>query len=439
MRESKNSSQSWRVRLNFIARLRNKFNKNVDKYFVNHYFPEQAATAPAPAPAPAPATSPAPSVQVWSTPHSQFEYNEASSSNHTSAPNSQYFDAVDPSEYIQQHQRFEFPLLDVQGQNSSQPGMIPPSGDFHQNSGTFNMGPQLDQDYGMQISHPPPTSHHQSFLGDFDDRHHQQVPVLSVYDMGFSDAVMEMQQDEPMSPWQANSNYVSQEYGAPSMSMQMSGDTVETMDSNMMDTGDSNFTGYVLPPHPVQQRRTVITNILTFEEMKHILFEEEAESRLPGRRGFRVVASIVYAYRRLRGLVRRKRMQRCTPSSPSGEGSGSSKLKRIKSADCSRVYQGVKQRKGKWVAEIRVSRMPDKVWLGSFLSEKQAALAYDAGLHHCSMKRTKIFNFKESPQRLGPSQYVGLLAMSKEDRKTTVQTLAADYAMAYGSSNNNIR
>jgi hypothetical protein len=119
-----------------------------------------------------------------------------------------------------------------------------------------------------------------------------------------------------------------------------------------------------------------------------------------------------------------------------GEGSGSCKLKRIKSADCSRVYLGIKQRKGKWVAEIRFSKMPDKVWLGSFLLEKQAALAYDAGLHHCSIKRTKIFNFKESPQKLGPSEYWSLLKLSKEDRKTRVQSLAHDHAMAYGSSNN---
>lgn len=417
MRESTNWSRSWKVRLNFLARLRNKLNKKVDKFFVNHYFGDQGEQQASPPPA----HDAAAQGQPWTD---AFEYNEASGSNHTSTQNSQYFDAVDAPEYLQQHQipRFEFPNFnDHAGRmSSSQPGMVP---GFHHDLGMYNTGPQFD--HGMVMEHD------QSLI--FRDFVPMSVNEYNI-DSEFSDAVTEMQRDEGVSSWQGEMAY-SQGQGAPSMSMQMSGDTVETVDSNMMDTGDSNFT-YVLPPHPEPQRGTLIKNILSVEELKRILLDEEAESRLPGRRGFRVVASIVYAYRRLRNLVRRKRMQRSASCSMSGEGSGSCKLKRIKSADCSRVYLGIKQRKGKWVAEIRFSKMPDKVWLGSFLLEKQAALAYDAGLHHCSIKRTKVFNFKESPQKLGPSEYWSLLKLSKEDRKTRVQRLACDHAMAYGSSKN---
>lgn len=158
-----------------------------------------------------------------------------------------------------------------------------------------------------------PTSHDPGFLRDFDHQYYQvpmsvteynfSIPVESCAEISESPDVMtEMRRDEPMSSWQANTN-CSQGEGAPSMSMQMSGDTVDTVDSNMMDTGDSS---YVLPPHPEQQRRTVIKQYI--ERVQHILLEEEL--RLPGKRGFRVIASIVYAYRKLRGIVRRKRMQR---------------------------------------------------------------------------------------------------------------------------------
>jgi hypothetical protein len=311
------------VRLNFLARLRNKLNKKVDKFFVNHYFGDQGEQQASPPPA----HDAAAQGQPWTD---AFEYNEASGSNHTSTQNSQYFDAVDAQEYLQQHQipRFEFPNFNAQAgrMSPSQPGMVP---GFHHDLGLYNTGPQFD--HGMVMDHDQSL-----ILRDFD---HQQMPMsVNEYNIlfegdhsEFSDAVTEMQRDEGVSSWQGEMAY-SQGQGAPSMSMQMSGDTVETVDSNMIDTGDSNFT-YVLPPHPEPQRGTLIKNILTVEELKHILLDEEAESRLPGRRGFRVVASIVYAYRRLRNLVRRKRMQRSASCSMSVRRKKSNSIKYFHTVD----------------------------------------------------------------------------------------------------------
>lgn len=77
MRESKNSSRSWRVGLsvNFLARLRNKVTKKADEFFVNHFFGEAEQPAAAAA---APPTHAAAQRQPCTTPHGQFDYGEAS-------------------------------------------------------------------------------------------------------------------------------------------------------------------------------------------------------------------------------------------------------------------------------------------------------------------------------------------------------------------------
>ena len=301
MRENTNRSWSTFTGISFLGRLKHKVNQKVDKYFVNHFFSE----APEQAPPPPPPTYAAAQGQSWgASGHGQFDYNEASGSNHTSTQNSEYFDATDGREYIQQHQIPGAAWHDW----SSRPSLVPASTGHHQElPEMYIVSQQLDQHDG--IHQHLPTSHDQSFLRDF-DRELQQAPMsVDEYDIPseslaeiselVSDAEREWQRDE-----RVNHNY-SRRYGAPSMSMhEMSGDTGETMDSNVADTGDSNFS-YILPPHPEPHHRSVIKEYIDYA--RRLLLEDD----LVKIRRFRVVASIVYVYRKLRMLVRRKRTLRC--------------------------------------------------------------------------------------------------------------------------------
>jgi hypothetical protein len=96
------------------------------------------------------------------------------------------------------------------------------------------------------------------------------------------------------------------------------------------------------------------------------------------------------------------------------------------------MYRGIRQRGGKWVSEIRIGGTQEKVWLGSYNTEKEAALAFDAGHHHCCLKRAKGFNFADSPRLLGVPQ--SFAHLSSTERRAKVKELAEDHARAYGSA-----
>ncbi len=59
-----------------------------------------------------------------------------------------------------------------------------------------------------------------------------------------------------------------------------------------------------------------------------------------------------------------------------------------------RLYKGIILRDGVWMAKIHVSTCKAGVWIGGFSSDKEAALAWDAGYYHFTEK-PRTFNFPQ--------------------------------------------
>ncbi|OQU80890.1 hypothetical protein SORBI_3007G205400, partial [Sorghum bicolor] len=66
------------------------------------------------------------------------------------------------------------------------------------------------------------------------------------------------------------------------------------------------------------------------------------------------------------------------------------------------VYTGVRLRQwGRWAAEIRVPGTRQKLWIGTFETDRQAALAYDAAVfcfYGVHLPRGRNFNFPGAPR-----------------------------------------
>nr|GEW71156.1 ethylene-responsive transcription factor ERF017-like [Tanacetum cinerariifolium] len=96
-------------------------------------------------------------------------------------------------------------------------------------------------------------------------------------------------------------------------------------------------------------------------------------------------------------------------------------------------YTGVRKRKwGKFVAEIRLPKCRDRIWLGSYDTPEKAARAFDAALF-CLRGSTANFNFPRQPPCIP-----GATSLSRSQ----IQAVAASYASAsyadHSSSTNSI-
>ncbi|XP_022981958.1 ethylene-responsive transcription factor ERF017-like [Cucurbita maxima] len=86
-------------------------------------------------------------------------------------------------------------------------------------------------------------------------------------------------------------------------------------------------------------------------------------------------------------------------------------------------YKGVRKRKwGKWVSEIRLPNSRDRIWLGSYDKQEQAARAFDAA-QFCLRGPHAKFNFSDSPPEIDGGD-----RLSAQE----IQAAAAKFAVEHG-------
>lgn len=273
-------------------------------------------------------------------------------------------------------------------------------------------------DYAQRGSSVPSHEQPEAFLtlNDFDmDAQQQPWPPVA--------AEMDLQRDLPY--WETTpavpvyaefggkEEYVDARMELPEDSSAASASQLSRVETTeMVDTGESSAAAL----QPAQWQQLML--IRQFLEIDGVDGGEQASA------GWRVILSIVSAFRRISGLVRTRRLQRTT-----SEQTAVSTPRRI---GPSPRYKGIRQRNGKWVSEIRIGGTLEKVWLGSYNTEKEAALAFDAGKHHCSARKSRNFNFADSPRLLGAPE--NLMHLSSVERRTRIKRLAEDHARTYGNA-----
>lgn len=325
----------------------------------------------------------------------------------------------------------------------------------------------LNTPTASQASHPHPWDDH-PFLNPaapVSEHHHHDPPVPEYYYSGelnpswFQPDDATASHATSMAQQQTTTTATPTGYGGMSV---RTGETGDSRESLMDTAGTSTVTSpYILAP--VDEEKPSILprpfNKIYVELRRFARGDEVAFGSARMGRGMRVLGRAFCYTLRLRKTVMRMRLarsqrkrswsepqrpqnprQQCTkkirPGGVVPTTSGASSQ-----STTEHRYKGITLRNGNWVGEIRVSACKAnpkaKVWIGTFSSEREAALALDAGYYHCTEKYNKKFNFPQFVNELGESRYQTVLALynagREQEAKDLVKTLAAAHAVKFGA------
>jgi len=89
-------------------------------------------------------------------------------------------------------------------------------------------------------------------------------------------------------------------------------------------------------------------------------------------------------------------------------------------------FKGIRQKDNKWISEIRPSASKKTVWLGTYATQEEAALAFDAGIFYFQ-KFGIPYNFTDSPRVLPACEPkdVSVEFVKKAARRHADRTLAS--------------